>query len=231
MRGVILAGGRGRRLQPFTTVLPKPLMPVGEQTILEIVVDQLQRAGFTRLTFAIGYLGNLIQAYFANGERFNIDIDYSFETQPLGTAGPLSLLDPPPDEDFLVMNGDILTDLDYRAFIRAHKASGAAITIAMYQKAVPISLGVLELDNSSRVTGYIEKPTLRYPVSTGIYCFQPQVLDHLGKNVPCDLPELILTLIKKRLHVNAYSFDGKWLDIGRAEDYAQAIDDVEAGTL
>ncbi len=172
MRSVILAGGEGQRLRPYTTILPKPLMPVGSQPVLEIVVRQLRRSGFNHLTFAVGYLAGLIQAYFGDGGRFGVTIDYSIEHEPLGTAGPLSLISPPSD-DFLVMNGDILTDLDYAQLMKAHKASGAIATLAVFQKPVPISLGVLELDDDDHVIKYTEKPTLHYLVSTAIYCFKP----------------------------------------------------------
>ena len=222
MRAVILTGGEGRRLRPYTTVFPKPLMPVGERPILEIVVGQLHDAGFTRLTFAVGYLASLIQAYFNDGSRFGVAIEYSLESLPLGTAGPLSLIDRP-DEDFLVMNGDILTDLDYSRLMEHHKASGAVATLAVFQKEVPISLGVLELDDSGAVTHYIEKPCLRYPVSTGVYCFRPMVLDVLEKNTRLELPDLIRTLIARGDSVQAYEFEGYWLDIGRPEDYEAAI--------
>jgi NDP-sugar pyrophosphorylase family protein len=197
-------------------------MPVGERPILEIVVGQLRDAGFTRLTFAVGYLASLIQAYFNDGSRFGVAIDYSLEGLPLGTAGPLSLIDRP-DEDFLVMNGDILTDLDYSRLMEQHKASDAVATLAVFQKEVPISLGVLELDDAGAVTRYIEKPSLRYPVSTGVYCFRPMVLDVLKRNARLDLPDLIRTLIASGVSVQAYEFEGHWLDIGRPEDYEAAI--------
>lgn len=230
MRAVILAGGQGQRLRPYTAVLPKPLMPLGDRPILERVVEQLRDHGFTELTFAVGYLAELIRAYFGDGERFGVAIDYSLEAEPLGTAGPLGLIAPPGD-DFLVMNGDVLTDLDLAALMRRHRESGAIATLAVFQKLVPISLGVLDLDDDDRVTGYTEKPTLSYPVSTGIYCFRPDVLDRIDRGVRLELPDLVLRLIAAGEEVRAHRFEGYWLDIGRPEDYRQALDAVDDGRL
>lgn len=228
MRAVILAGGEGRRLRPYTTVLPKPLMPVGNTPILETVVRQLKRDGFERLTIAVGYLAQLIEAYFSDGSRFGIAIDYSFEDRPLGTVGPLTLIDRP-DDDFLVMNGDILTDLSYADFMAAHKARGAIASICVYQKDVLISLGILDLNENDEVIGYTEKPTHHYIASTGIYCFNPAVIDHIPKGQRFDLPDLVLKLMAEGQKVWAYRFDGKWLDIGRPEDYEIAADEFEKG--
>ncbi len=228
MRAVILAGGEGRRLRPYTTVLPKPLMPVGNTPILETVVRQLKRDGFGRLTIAVGYLAQLIEAYFNDGSRFGIAIDYSFEDRPLGTVGPLTLIDRP-DDDFLVMNGDILTDLSYADFMAAHKARGAIASICVYQKDVLISLGILDLNENDEVIGYTEKPTHHYIASTGIYCFNPAVIDHIPKGQRFDLPDLVLKLMAEGQKVWAYRFDGKWLDIGRPEDYEIAADEFEKG--
>jgi NDP-sugar pyrophosphorylase family protein len=222
MRAVILAGGKGRRLLPYTAVFPKPLVPVGDRPVLAIVVEQLRQAGFTRLTLAVGHLAGLIQAYFGDGSRFGIRIDYSIESTPLGTAGPLSLLDDLED-DFLVMNGDLLTDLDVAAFVAAHRRAGAIGTIAVYRKVVNLTLGVLSLDADSQVVDYVEKPSIDYMVSTGIYCFKRAVLEHLTAGVPCDLPDLIRRLIAGGQRVHGYPFEGNWLDIGRPEDYEAAL--------
>lgn len=222
MEAIILAGGKGRRLQPYTAVFPKPLMPVGESPILEIIVKQLKGHGFMQLTFAVGHLAGLIQAYFDDGRQFGVQINYSLEEKPLGTAGPLSLIGPPQD-DFLVMNGDVLTDLDFGNLMQSHRDSNCIATLAVFTKQVPISLGVLELDEN-RVVGYTEKPTLHYPVSTGIYCFRPDILNYLPKNKRFDLPDLVTELIASGEKVNAYSFDGHWLDIGRPEDYEKALE-------
>jgi NDP-sugar pyrophosphorylase family protein len=222
MRAVILAGGRGRRLQPYTAVFPKPLVPLGDRPILEVVVGQLKRAGFDQLTFAVGHLAGLIEAYFGDGRRFGVRIDYSLEPAPLGTAGPLSLVEDLHD-DFLVMNGDVLTDLDFGSLIQAHRASRAIGTIAVYRKPVELTLGVLELDCDRNVVTYDEKPSLHYLVSTGIYCFRPEVMQHLEPGVHCDLPELVRRLVGQGERVYGHLFAGSWLDIGRPEDYEVAL--------
>lgn len=222
MRAVILAGGEGRRLRPYTTVLPKPLMPVGDRPILEIVVEQVRDAGFDRITIAVGYLASLIQSYFGDGERFGVAIDYSLEPEPLGTAGPLGLIDGP-TESFLVMNGDLLTDLDLKEFAKDHAGSGAEATLAVYEKQVAISLGVLDVDDHDAVTAYTEKPTLSYPVSSGMYMFEPTVVDRIALGQPMDLPDLIRAMIADGASVRAYRFGGTWLDIGRPEDYEEAL--------
>ncbi len=222
MRAVILAGGKGRRLLPYTAVFPKPLVPVGDRPILAIVIEQLRRAGFTHQTLAVGHLAGLIQAYFGDGSRFGIRIEYSIESTPMGTAGPLSLLRNI-DEDFLVMNGDLLTDLDVGAFVAAHRRADTIGTIAVYRKVVDLTLGVLSLDAGSQVIDYVEKPSMDYMVSTGIYCFKPAVLEHLTPGVPCDLPHLIRGLIARGERIHGYRFEGQWLDIGRPEDYEAAL--------
>jgi NDP-sugar pyrophosphorylase family protein len=228
VRAIILAGGKGRRLQPYTAVFPKPLVPLGDRPILEIVIGQLRQAGITELTFAVGHLAGLIQAYFGDGSRFGVTIDYSLEEKPLGTAGPLSLITPPTD-DFLVMNGDLLTDLSYSTFVDAHRTAGAIATLAVFRKSVDITLGVLDLDEADRITGYTEKPTIHYEVSSGIYCFKPEILSYLERGAHCDLPDLVLRLVREKRHVHGYRFGGYWLDIGRPEDYETAINEVAKG--
>lgn len=228
MRAVILAGGVGSRLRPYTAVLPKPLMPVGDRPILEIVVGQLREAGFDRLTFAVGHLASLLRAFFGDGSRFGVSIDYSMEDSPLGTAGPLSLIEPP-DEPFLVMNGDLLTDLDYRAMMELHHRSGAIATLAVARKEVKIDLGVLQMDDRGDVTGYVEKPTLHYDVSSGIYCFRPDILDHLERGARCDLPDLVHRLLAAGERVRTQPLTGYWLDIGRPEDYDTAVREFVTG--
>lgn len=223
MRAVILAGGRGQRLLPYTAVFPKPLVPLGNRPILSLVIDRLRQAGVTRLTLAVGHLAGLIQAYFGDGSGHGVHIDYSIETEPLGTAGPLSLLTDL-REDFLVTNGDVLTDLDLSSLVAAHRAAGAIGTVAVYSKRVDITLGVLTLDEGDRVTGYDEKPGMHYLASTGIYCFRPEVLNHLEPGVPCDLPDLVRRLIARGQRVHGHRFEGRWLDIGRAEDYETALE-------
>lgn len=221
MRAIILAGGKGRRLLPYTAVFPKPLVPIGEKPVLAIVIEQLRRAGFTHVTLAVGHLAGLIQAYFGDGSQFGVQIDYAREREPLGTAGPLSQISGI-DDDFLLMNGDVLTDLDPAALMRAHRAAGTIGTIAVYRKTVDITLGVLTLGAAGDVVAYDEKPPLHYLVSTGIYCFRPDVLTYLEPGVRCDLPDLVRRLLGRGQIVHGHRFGGSWLDIGRPEDYAAA---------
>lgn len=226
MRAVILAGGKGARLAPYTTVLPKPLMPIGDMPILEIVLRQLARRGFKDITLAVGYLAELLMAYCGDGGKFGVKINYSREEEPLGTAGPISLI-PNLNETFLVMNGDLLSTLDYSAMWKYHKERGAIATLASYRREVKIDLGVIESENGW-VKDYIEKPTYQYAVSTGIYIFEPEVLQCIERGKKLDLPELVLRLMKQGKKVNVYDFDGYWLDIGRHDDYETAMDEFAA---
>jgi NDP-mannose synthase len=227
MRAVILAGGKGTRLQPFTTVFPKPLMPIGDMPILEVVLRQLKRAGVTRVTMAVGHLADLLRAFFGDGKRFGLPIDYSIEEKALGTVGPLTLLDGL-DETFVMMNGDILTTLDYADLVRCHRESGAVCTIATYVRTVKIDFGVIETDTNGMLTGYVEKPSFNYRVSMGIYVFEPAVLGYLEKGVYRDFPDVIKALIADGRKVASYPFTGYWLDMGRPDDYARAVEEFEA---
>jgi NDP-sugar pyrophosphorylase family protein len=229
-RAVVLAGGLGMRLRPYTTVLPKPLMPVGDRPILDIIVRQLRRHGFERLTIVTGHLAELIEAFFGDGERYGIAIDYFREDEPLGTVGALALLDGL-DEDFLVMNGDVLTDLAYGEFLDQHRASGAAASVAAHRREVQVSLGVLQFEDegdADRLTGYIEKPTYHYEVSMGVYAFAPRAIEQIEPNKRLDFPDLVLKLLDAGETVRARrSEDDYWLDIGRHDDYETAMDEFE----
>ena len=224
MRAVILAGGKGTRLAPYTTVLPKPLMPIGEMPILEIVIRQLERHGFNDLTLAVGYLAELLMAYCGDGSKFNVKLGYSREEQPLGTAGPIALV-PNLNDTFLVMNGDLLTTIDYSSMLKYHRERGAVATIACYQRDVKIDLGVIDVGPDNWVANYIEKPIYHYAVSMGIYLFEPEILKYIKPNQRLDLPELMMDLMKRGQRVNVFNFDGYWLDIGRHDDYEKAIEE------
>jgi NDP-mannose synthase len=229
-RAVVLAGGLGMRLRPYTTVLPKPLMPVGDRPILDIIVRQLRHAGFERLTIVTGHLAELIEAFFGDGEKYGIAIDYYREDEPLGTVGALALLEGL-DEDFLVMNGDVLTDLDYGGFLEQHRASGAAASVAAHRREVQVSLGVLQFEDDAdadRLTGYIEKPTYHYEVSMGVYAFAPRAIEQIEAGVRLDFPDLVLKLLDAGEPVRARrSENDYWLDIGRHDDYETAMDEFE----
>jgi len=222
MKAVILAGGKGTRLAPYTTVFPKPLMPIDGIPILEVIVKQLAHFQVKELIFTVSSQSEpLLSAYFGNGTRYGVDICYSKEEKPLGTAGPLSLI-PNLPETFLVMNGDILTTLNYQKLIKYHRQHRGIVTIAMSQKKVQLELGVMEFNRAHQLTRYIEKPTLSYSVSMGIYVFEKKVLKYILPQKYLDFPELIQRLIKQRGKVICYPSDDFWLDIGRHEDYEEA---------
>lgn len=226
MRAIILAGGRGTRLAPYTAILPKPLMPVGEMPILEIVIRQLAYHGIRNITLAVGYLAELLMAYCGDGSKFGVKLNYSREEQPLGTAGPISLI-PDLNETFLVMNGDLLTTINYMSMWDYHRERGAIATLASYQRQVKIDLGVIESEDGW-LKDYIEKPTYHYAVSTGIYIFEPDVLKFVKHAQRLDLPDLVLRLVQEGHKVNIFNFDGYWLDIGRHDDYDAAVQEFVA---
>ncbi len=230
MKAVILAGGKGTRLAPYTTVFPKPLVPIGERPILEIIVRQLVKQGIGDIILSVGHLGELIEAYFQNGHRNipGLRLQYFRECQPLGTAGPLAMI-PGLDETFLVMNGDILTTLDYQALIECHRHSGAVVTIAMHRKEVRVDLGVLETNERSQLVSYREKPSYCFNVSMGIYIYEPQVLDYIPRGQYLDFPDLISDLLKHDEKIVGFHSQDYWLDIGRREDYELAQEEYLSG--
>jgi NDP-sugar pyrophosphorylase family protein len=218
---VILAGGKGTRLKPFTNCLPKPLVPVGDQPIMEILIERLADHDLTDIIISTGYLEHLIRAYFEDGSRWGVRIDYSFEPEPLGTAGPLNLLrDRLETAPFLLVNGDTLTDLNFSDMVRNHLGHQAVITAAVTRRQVPIDLGVVDIDVDHRMCGWHEKPVHEYWAAMGAYVIEPDALSRLpdGKS---DLPDLVRAWKGK---VRAYIHAGEWLDIGRPEDYAKACE-------
>ena len=231
-RAIVLAGGLGTRLRPYTAVLPKPLMPVGDRPILDIVMRQLRRHGIERVTIATGHLAELIEAFFGDGSAYDLAVDYHREREALGTVGALALIDglAEGDEPFLVMNGDVLTDLDHRELVRRHRASEAAATIAVTTRTIQVSLGVMhfeDADDPARVTDYLEKPTLDYEASMGVYCFSPRALGYIEPGERLDFPDLVLRLVKAGELVHAWRPEAYWLDIGRHQDYEQAMEEFE----
>jgi NDP-sugar pyrophosphorylase family protein len=228
MQALILAGGKGTRLKPYTTVIPKPLMPVGEMPILEIVLRQLKNAGFDRVIIAIGYLGEMFRAFFQDGARLGLSIDYSLEEKPLGTAGPIALNLDKLDQDVLIMNGDLLTTLNYRSLFEFHKSARAAATIGTYKRDVKIDFGVVEIAEG-KLTGYIEKPVYHYDVSMGVNILN--VLSARKFLIPgqyLDLPDLMTLLREDGQSVHCYQEPCYWLDIGRVDDYQTANDIFES---
>jgi len=227
MRAVILAGGKGARLRPYTTVIPKPLIPLGERPILEILIGQLARTGVERIDLCVGHLGRLIETYFADSRTLpgSIDLRYHWEAEPLGTAGALAQIDDL-DEPFLTLNGDILTNLDYAHLMRSHTERGGALTIATHTKKTQLELGVIE-EEGGEVTAYIEKPKFSHTVSMGIYAYDPSVLDHIHHD-RLDFPDVVRTLLDAGQRVTTYAFDGEWFDIGTVEELARAHEFLES---
>ncbi|WP_406836009.1 sugar phosphate nucleotidyltransferase [Streptomyces sp. AHU1] len=222
MHAVILAGGKGVRLRPYTTALPKPLVPIGDQhAILEIVLRQLASSGFTSCTIAVGHLGGIIRAYVGDGSQWGMAVDYSTEESPLGTMGPLLTMRDRLPESFLVMNGDVLTDLDFGDVLRQHSGSGAPLTIATYARKVRIDFGVLTTDDR-KVVAFTEKPSMDYRVSMGVYGLSRSTLEDYTPGLPLGFDELVLDLLRSGDEPHAYEFDGYWLDIGRPDDYDRA---------
>jgi len=221
-RAVILAGGKGTRLRPYTIVLPKPLMPIGDYPILEIVVRQLIEHGFSHITIAVNHQAEIIKAFFGNGSKWGIRIDYSLENKPLSTMGPLTLIEDLPD-DFLVMNGDLLTDLNFSEFHDYHVRRQNIFTVSSYQREQKSEYGVLEVDSSGKLYGFKEKPTVLFDVSMGIYMASKRILSIIPKDIPYGFDHLMLELIKIKQMASVKPFKGYWLDIGRPEDYERAI--------
>lgn len=222
IRVVILAGGKGTRLRPYTTVFPKPLMPIGEMPILEVVLRQLKSAGFKKITLSVNHLADLIQAFFGDGSALGLDISYCIENEPLGTAGCLSLVDNLTDT-FLVMNGDLLTTLDYTAIVCSHINSRATATIGVFTREVKIDFGVLELGPNEELLEYKEKPSFEYLVSMGVNVFDKSVLDSISKAQHLDMPMLMMKLKNAGRTVLSFRSDCEWLDIGRVDDYEMAV--------
>jgi NDP-sugar pyrophosphorylase family protein len=233
-RVVILAGGQGTRLKPYTSVLPKPLMPLGDRAILEVVIRQLARQGFGDITLSVGHLAHLIEAVFADGARHEVKIRYVQENSPLGTAGPLRLIDGL-DRTFVTLNGDLVTTFDYAELLSAHAVAGNVLTIATRKRVVQVDYGVLNVAAAGgavgRVVGFDEKPSVELIVSMGIYAMEPDVLAFIPDEGPFDFPDLVSALLDADAPVGAYEYDGLWLDIGRHDDYAEATALYESGAL
>lgn len=226
MQAVILAGGKGTRLKPYTINFPKPLMPIGEYPILEIIIRQLVRLNFDRITISTGHLAELIETYFGNGERWSVNIEYVREVTPLNTAGALKLL-PSCEEDFLVMNGDILTTIDYRQLLQVHLDKGAKATVATTQRDAKIDFGVLGINESGYMESYTEKPSYHFEVSMGVYVLSKACIDFIDSGESVGMPDLFLRLQAAGEKVYCYRSGDYWLDIGRVDDYEKAQQEFE----
>jgi NDP-sugar pyrophosphorylase family protein len=219
MRAVILAGGRGTRLRPYTTLLPKPLVPIGDdKAVVEIIIEQLVRAGVTHITVAVNHLANLIMNFIGNGDRWGIKIDYSLEDKPLSTIGPLKLIKDLP-EHFLVLNGDILTDLNFRDLYETHKRSESQVTVATFRRSQKTDYGVIDTNDKGRIIGFREKPVQSYLVSMGVYALTRSVLTSVQTGVAYGFDNLMYDCIANNQPASTYLWEGFWLDIGRPEDY------------
>jgi NDP-sugar pyrophosphorylase family protein len=226
MEAIILAGGKGTRLRPYTVTLPKPLVPVGEHPILELVIHQLKKAGVSKITLAVNHMADLIMAYCGSGDKFGVKIEYSLEDKPLSTVGPIKLIKDLPD-NFLVMNGDVLTDLNYEELYQNHLNSNALLTVATYHREVKIDFGVMQLDKIlNTIIGFSEKPTYKFDVSMGVYVFNRKILERVPSNQFYGFDNLVIDLLNRKEKINAYPYSGYWLDIGRPDDFEQAQNDV-----
>lgn len=223
MKAVIQCGGRGMRLRPYTSILPKPLMPIGSRPVLELLLKWLRRNGIHEVFITTGYLGNLIRSFCSDGHQWNIEITYTQEIEPLGTIGPLSLLRDQLNEPFLVLNGDILTDLNLNQFVKSHRLHGTQLTIASAVRHSKMEFGVLE-ERDGTVTGFREKPMLASRVSMGLYCMNPEIMNYVPTGVPFGFDDLVLQMLEHGTPIHTFRHDGLWLDIGRAEDFHKAQD-------
>lgn len=224
-RAIVLAGGRGTRLAPYTSVLPKPLMPIGDRSILEVVIEQLASCGVVEVTLCVGHLSHLIEAVIGDGALYDVTIDYVREDQALGTAAPLRLVEGL-DQTFIAMNGDILTMLHYCDLVRHHQEAGSILTIATRDRPIKIDYGVLHLRTNvdrNRVYRYEEKPEMTSTVSMGIYVLEPEALEYIPPEGHFDFPDLVHALLRAGERVQAYRYDGLWFDIGRRDDYERAV--------
>jgi NDP-sugar pyrophosphorylase family protein len=226
MQAVILAGGKGTRLRPFTTTLPKPILPVGDEPVVAIVLSQLRDAGVTKVTMAVNHMAELIMSFFGTGHKFGLCVEYSVEDRPLGTVGPVKRI-PNLPEHFLVMNGDILTDLDFCALFRSHISGNAKLTVATYQREVPIDFGVLELNKAGSLKGFQEKPTFKFDVSMGVYMFSRSILEDVPDDEPYGFDQLVLSMLERGDAINSFRHSGYWLDLGRPDDYDRANQEIE----
>ncbi len=227
MKAVILAGGKGTRLRPYTTVLPKPLMPLGDFPVIEVIIRQLAYFGYRDIILSVGHLAELMRSYCGDGRQWGVTITYSFEEQPLSTIAPLGLLRDQLTETFLVMNGDVLSDLDFRAFEAFHRQKRSLATVATFRRAVTIDFGVIHTDPDGRIVNFLEKPRYDYFVSMGVYLFEPEILQYVPDHgQPFGFDDLMHTLTRNHGKVYTYPHEGYWVDIGRLEDYEKAVGEM-----
>lgn len=222
MKAVIQAGGKGTRLRPYTLILPKPLMPVGELPVIELLLKWLRRNGIEEIYITTGYLGHLLKSLCGDGSHWDMKIVYSDEKEPLGTIGALNLVRDRLDDTFLVLNGDLITDLSLRSFVHYHREHESPLTIGVTEKQIKVDLGVIDSEDGQRVSGFREKPVFNYDVSMGIYCMEPEILELIPNGVPFGFDDLMFRMLDDGIPANIYRHQGQWMDIGRAEDFTKA---------
>ena len=225
-RAIILAGGKGTRLRPYTVVLPKPLMPIGEFPILEVIVRQLVLQEFKHITLAVNHQAEIIRAFFQDGSKWGVKIDYSLEDMPLSTMAPLRLINNLP-QNFLIMNGDILTDLSYSDILEEHVSKNNLFTIAAFKREQKVDYGVLHVDSNNNLIGFQEKPSAQYLVSMGVYVANRQILNFIPEGKSYGFDNLMMDMLVAGQKATVREFDGYWLDIGRPDDYLQAIEEFD----
>lgn len=227
MKAVILAGGKGTRLKPYTTVIPKPLVPVGEKAILEILITRLKNQGVDEIYICLNHFAEIIMAFFGDGKRFGLKIHYSLENEPLGTVAPIKLIKSLPDH-FLVMNGDLLTDLNFGDLYNYHLKGSSLLTVSTFTRTTKIDFGVIDFDSAALLaTGFHEKPEYTFEVSMGVYVMSRKVLDFVPDGTHFGFDNLMLTMLEKKQPVSIFPYKGYWLDIGRPEDYEKANEDFD----
>lgn len=225
MQAVILAGGKGTRLKPYTAEIPKPLVSIGDKPIIEILLRQMKKYGVNDIHIAVNHLAHLIMAVLGDGNHLGLDIKYSLEDKPLSTVGPLKLIDNL-DDNFIVANGDILTDLDFKKLYEHHLLGGTKLTVATHRRLNKIDYGVIKAASDGHVTAFEEKPVYDFTVSMGIYVFSKEILNMVPDNEVFGFDHLMYKLLEIHEPINTFPFDSYWLDIGRPEDYEQAKKDI-----
>ena len=224
---VIMAGGKGMRLRPYTEQCPKPMLPVGGKPMLEHIIERARSEGFQRFVLAVHYLGHMIEDYFGDGSRWQVHIEYLREESPLGTAGALGLLGARPAEPLIVTNGDVLTDIHYGELLDFHNHHGAAATMAVRLHEWQHPFGVVRTSGVD-IVGFEEKPVIKSHINAGVYALDPSVLDHMSKGEHCDMPTLFAKLQDRGLRTVVYPMHEPWLDVGRVDDYTAANQRAES---
>lgn len=227
MKAVIMVGGLGSRLRPFTQVIPKPLLPIGDETVLDITAKKLKSHGFKEIILATNYKADLFKSYCGDGSKYDLSVTYSQEDKPLGTSGPLTLLKDKLTEDFLVINGDVLTNLDFAHLMKFHQDNKADFTLVTKELEFPLAYGVIKSEND-RVINLEEKSNIKSEINAGIYIISPNALKELPEGHSL-MTDFIKDLIKKGKKVYRYKLEGYWLDIGQTKDYEQAQEDFAKG--